>query len=92
MNIIEKKASITLCENPLPYAYEKIPELEAEDYARRIENAWAMPQTQALDFLVVYGDREHFSSIHYFCGYDPRWEESLLIIGKGQKPVLVVGN
>ena len=85
MNIIEKKVNVTLCEDPIPYAYEEVPQLEAEDFNKRIESAWNMPQTEGLDFLVIYGDREHFSNIHYFCGYDIRWEESLMIIGQNIK-------
>lgn len=92
MNIIEKKVNVTLCEDPIPYTYEEVPQLDAEDFNRRIESAWNMPQTEGLDFLVIYGDREHFSNIHYFCGYDIRWEESLMIIGRNQKPILFVGN
>lgn len=51
-----------------------------------------MEQTAGYDFIVIYGDREHFPNIHYFTGYDPRWEESLLIVGRDRKPVLLVGN
>lgn len=51
-----------------------------------------MPQTAAYDHIIVYGDREHFSNIHYFTGYDPRWEESLLILERGKTPILLVGN
>lgn len=92
MKIIEKQAELTLCEKPVPYAYDEIPETTAEDYAGRIKAAWEMEQTAGYDFIVIYGDREHFSNIHYFTGYDPRWEESLLIVGRDRKPVLLVGN
>ncbi|MDD3796649.1 MAG: M24 family metallopeptidase [Lachnospiraceae bacterium] len=92
MTIIEKKINLTLCENPVAYAYEEAPEFTAEDYKQRIEKALGMPQASEYNFLVIYGDREHFSNIHYFTGYDPRWEEALLILSRGNKPVLLVGN
>lgn len=92
MNISEKKVSLTLCEDPIPYAYEEIPVLDAADYKERENRLWKMEQASAYDVIVVYGDREHFSNIHYFTGYDPRWEESLLILKRGQTPVLLVGN
>jgi hypothetical protein len=42
--------------------------------------------------LIIYGDREHFANIHYFTGYDPRFEESLLILSPGAEPVILLGN
>lgn len=92
MNIIEKRVPLTLCENPIPYAYEEVPELDAQDYADRVARLWAMPQAAAYDRIIVYGDREHFSNLHYFTGYDPRWEESLLILSRDRTPILLVGN
>ena len=92
MTIIEKQVPLTLCEDPIPYAYDEVPKLTAEDYRARLTRLWNMPQTLAFDYIVIYGDREHFSNIHYFTGYDPRWEESLLILRRDAFPVLLVGN
>lgn len=92
MNIIEKAIPLTLCESPLPYAYEEIPKLNAQDYKKRLETLWNMPQAADYDHIIIYGDREHFSNIHYFTGYDPRWEESLLLLERGKTPILLVGN
>lgn len=92
MKIIEKKIPLTLCENPIPCAYEEMPEMTAQDYRERLAQLWNMPQAADYDQIVIYGDREHFSNIHYFTGYDPRWEESLLILERGKLPVLLVGN
>jgi len=42
--------------------------------------------------MIVYGDREHFGNITYLAGYDPRFEESILIVGKtNSAPILLVG-
>jgi Xaa-Pro aminopeptidase len=43
--------------------------------------------------LVVYGDREHMANISYLTGYDPRFEEALLIVDI-EKDIqhLLVGN
>lgn len=92
MNIIEKKVELTLCEQPIGYAYEEVPEITAEDYTERQERLWKMQQASGYEVIVIYGDREHFSNIHYFTGYDPRWEESLLFLRRNEKPVLLVGN
>ncbi|UCD46185.1 MAG: M24 family metallopeptidase [Candidatus Bathyarchaeota archaeon] len=44
--------------------------------------------------LVVYADREHSANLAFLTGYDPRFEEALLVIdlGGGNKPALMVGH
>jgi len=44
------------------------------------------------DWIVVWGDREHFANVHYLTGYDPRFEEALLVIGTEGRSSLLVGN
>ena len=69
------------------------PSLTTETYVQRIANARERAKALNLDVLVVYGDREHFSNIEYLTGYDPRFEEALLIIDRvTQQPMLIVGN
>jgi Xaa-Pro aminopeptidase len=41
---------------------------------------------------VVYGDREHFANLAWLTGFDPRFEEALLIVRPGVKPLLLAGN
>ncbi|MBH1974342.1 MAG: hypothetical protein I8H94_04610, partial [Rhodobacteraceae bacterium] len=43
------------------------------------------------DTLVVYGDREHMANIHWLTGFDPRFEESLLIV-TATDALLLAGN
>lgn len=45
-----------------------------------------------LDFLVVYGDREHAANIAYLSGFDPRFEEALLLLSRNGRRKLLVGN
>ncbi len=45
-----------------------------------------------LDALLVYGDREHFANVHYLTNYDPRFEETLLVVYPTGIPILYVGN
>ena len=45
-----------------------------------------------LTHLVVYGDREHSANLAYLTGFDPRFEEALLILGTRELPLLIVGN
>jgi hypothetical protein len=64
------------------------PEIAGQEYDGRIR---ALAERAAAERVVVYGDREHFANLAFFCGFDPRFEEALLVIG-GRKPVLLVGN
>lgn len=68
------------------------PAIPAEVHAERVAAALARAGERGLDALVVYGDREHWANVTYLCGYDPRFEETLLILREGQRPALLVGN
>lgn len=43
------------------------------------------------DRLVIYGDREHAANIEWLTGFDPRFEEAVLIVGPGEA-LLLAGN
>lgn len=92
MKVVEKQVRMTLCEEPLPIQYDDFPGFTKEDYQERIERLWKMEQAQNYDFIIIYGDREHFSNVDYFTGYDVRWEETLLILQREKVPTLLVGN
>jgi hypothetical protein len=62
------------------------------EYEQRIEKARAGMRELGLTHLVVYGDREHSANLCYLSGYDPRFEEALLILGLEGTPRLLVGN
>lgn len=68
------------------------PEISSEIYYRRIKKTIECLEQRNIDVLVVYADREHFANISYLTGFDPRFEESLLILRKGHKPALLIGN
>jgi len=68
------------------------PGLSREIYEQRIARLRQKMQDAALDFVIVYADREHNANTTYLCGYDPRFEESLLIVGKTGLPHLLLGN
>ncbi len=66
--------------------------LSPQIHQARIERLRKLMLHNEIDTVVVYGDREHTANITYLCGYDPRFEESILIVGKEGLPVLLVGN
>jgi hypothetical protein len=67
------------------------PTLSGDVYANRIATAQERAEAANLDALVVYGDREHFANLTYLSGYDPRFEEALLILVPGREATLVIG-
>ena len=65
------------------------PAISAAEYERRIAALYA---AAAADWVVVYGDREHAANLAFLCGFDPRFEEALLLLGPDSRRTLVVGN
>lgn len=68
------------------------PVLPPQVFAGRMKRLLARLQEEGLDAVVIYGDREHAANIAWATGYDPRFEEALLIVVPGRKPVLFAGN
>jgi hypothetical protein len=89
---------IRLIETDLPIFGEPTvqPEVSGTTYAARMQAALARAKAAGMDALVVYGDREHSANIAYLTGYDPRFEEALLVAPTAAWPrqpaSLFVGN
>ncbi len=64
----------------------------ATEFEARVAAAREAMQRDRLTHLVVYADREHFANLAYLTGFDPRFEEAVLVIGTEGKPLLIVGN
>ena len=69
-----------------------MPLIARATYEARIEALMARGAKAGFDAFAVYGDREHAANVAYLCGYDPRFEETLLVIVPGRQPKLLVGN
>jgi len=82
-------AEITLPEFGLPREEPTIP---AATYEDRIAAARRRAADAGYDVLIVYADREHFANLAYLTGFDPRFEEALLILTQDRTPTLLVGN
>lgn len=65
------------------------PEVPQATYAARAATALRRAGT---DWLAVYADREHFGNIMFLAGFDPRFEEALLLLGPEDQRVLITGN
>jgi len=68
------------------------PELPAALYAARAERLRERAADQGYDRLVVYADREHSAGLAWLTGFDPRFEEAVLILGRTGDPAILVGN
>ncbi len=68
------------------------PELTDATYSARIARLRERADAHGYDRLVVYGDREHSANLAYLTGFDPRFEEALLILGPSDEPAILVGN
>ena len=76
---------------PLPdeIATADPPAIDTAEYERRCDETLARAGTP---WVAVYGDREHSANLLFLTGFDPRFEEALLLLGPGKRRVLLVGN
>ena len=72
------------------------PEIPATTYADRIERLRRRGRDAGYELLVAYADREHSASIAWLTGFDPRFEEAILVLdvrdGAQDDPAILVGN
>jgi hypothetical protein len=71
---------------------EEIPLIRPEIYRARLEQLRARMELEQLDVLFVYADREHSANLAWCTGFDPRFEEALLVLGRHGKQTLLLGN
>lgn len=90
--------SARLVDADLPEFGEPVvqPAIPGTTHAARLRDALARAASGGLEALVVYGDREHSAALAYLTGYDPRFEEALLVVPTASWPRrdahLLVGN
>ncbi|HUE71779.1 MAG TPA: hypothetical protein VMP01_12910 [Pirellulaceae bacterium] len=58
---------------------ETVPELPLAVYGSRLAATIARMHELGLEVLAVYGDREHFANLAFLTGFDPRFEDGLLL-------------
>lgn len=64
------------------------PPLSPEELRARLA---ALRSVMPGDALVVYGDREHAANLHWLTGFDPRFEEAVLVVTRDDA-LLLAGN
>jgi Xaa-Pro aminopeptidase len=68
------------------------PVLPADVYAARLDALRERAERDGYDRLVVYADREHSANLAWLTGFDPRFEEAVLIVAPVGEPLILVGN
>ena len=68
------------------------PPPSVSELGARLARLRAKMEALKITHIVVYGDREHFANMTYLTGFDPRFEEALLIVGPAATPLILVGN
>jgi len=61
-------------------------------YLDRLRRFRTRLDAREYDVAVVYADREHSANVSYLTGFDPRFEEAVLIVGREDRPLLLTGN
>jgi hypothetical protein len=64
----------------------------ASIYADRLERLRERMEIRGYDHLIVWGDREHSANLSYLTGFDPRFEEAVLVVTATGEPALLAGN
>ncbi len=82
-------AKVDLPEFGMPDEMPQIPDVIYRDRLARLHRRG---RKRGYDRLVVYADREHSANLAYLSGFDPRFEEALLVIGGADEPAILVGN
>ncbi len=73
-------------------APDEMPQIPADVYAARVERLREEMERRGFASLLVYADREHSANLSYLTGFDPRFEEALLVLGPEGDPAILVGN
>lgn len=87
MNIIYDKVK-----TPIAHTYTAPVDLTAETMKLHLDETLAAMGEQGLDALVIYADREHGANFAYLTGFEPRFEEALLVLHKDGRAYYLLGN
>jgi hypothetical protein len=69
-----------------------IPTLPDEIHVNRLQRFRERLSERGVEVGIVYADREHSANLSYLTGFDPRFEEALLVVSDDGDPLILVGN
>ena len=84
----DRSIALRSVERPQLEVSAALPRISASEYEQRRGSLY---EAVGATWVAVYGDREHFANIAFLCGFDPRFEEALLLVAEGHA-LLAVGN
>lgn len=67
------------------------PDLSLAECSARLAALRAAAAMRGFDALVIYGDREHSANLQWLTGFDPRFEEAILVVTP-DRALLMAGN
>ncbi len=82
-------ADVALPDFGMPETEPTVPDAT---YRRRVELLRERSADRGYDRVVVYADREHIANLAYLTGFDPRFEEAILVVAATAEPLILVGN
>jgi hypothetical protein len=86
-----KRARLAPVDLPEFGASVEEPVIDKAVYAARFELFMKKMVGVGADIAVIYADREHAANLAWLSGFEPRFEEALLIAAPGKTPVLLTG-
>ncbi len=76
-------------EPPTAVDFGEQPGIPGGTYEARCGEAY---RRAGCNWFVVYADREHSANMAFLCGFEPRFEEALLLLGPNGRRILITGN
>lgn len=77
---------------PRQYWPEEPVSLTNQTMERRKKMVLAVMEQWGLEVLCIYADREHGGNFGYLTGFEPRFEEAVLVLHRDGKAFLLLGN
>jgi creatinase/prolidase-like protein len=71
---------------------DEMPAIPSSIHRDRLERLRTRADEHGFDELIVYADREHSANLAYLTGFDPRFEEAMLVVGRSGESAVLVGN
>ncbi len=86
-----RSARLTSIQLPVFGMDAEEPALDSALYKQRYEGLISSIRESTADAFLIYADREHAANLSWLTGFDPRFEEALLIVVPGRDPMLLTG-
>jgi hypothetical protein len=90
--VIGERAALVDIELPEFGMPDAMPEVPAGTYRGRLDRLVQRAAERGYDRMLLWADREHSPNVAWLTGFDPRFEDALVIVGPDDDPAILVGN